>query len=144
MVKIICNLKFRTKKYFVTQLSVAATLICLFPQPHSQAYPVFCSLVCIQYNTRRRKSTKKKRGRPGNTCHVNDIWWTRGGYRGDIQISRLQHQAFQRQPKPQKFIDQQYLTSPMRNSLYGLLHTSLQLNTAPPLHPPHVHQTSFT
>ena len=24
----------------------------------------------------------KKRGRPGNTYHVNDIWWTRGGRRG--------------------------------------------------------------
>ena len=23
-----------------------------------------------------------KRGRPGNTCHVNDVWWTRGGGRG--------------------------------------------------------------
>ena len=24
----------------------------------------------------------EKRGRPGNTCHVNDVWWTRGGRRG--------------------------------------------------------------
>ena len=48
----------------------------------SQAYPVFfCSSVCVQYNTRRRKSAKK-RGRPGNTCHVNDVWWMRGGRRG--------------------------------------------------------------
>ena len=25
---------------------------------------------------------REKRGRPGNTCHVNDVWWTRGGRRG--------------------------------------------------------------
>ena len=24
----------------------------------------------------------EKRGRPGNTCHVDDVWWTRGGRRG--------------------------------------------------------------
>ena len=24
----------------------------------------------------------RKRGRPGNTYHVNDVWWTRGGRRG--------------------------------------------------------------
>ena len=25
---------------------------------------------------------ERARGRPGNTCHVNDVWWTRGGRRG--------------------------------------------------------------
>ena len=25
---------------------------------------------------------REKRGRPGNTYHVNDVWWTRGGRRG--------------------------------------------------------------
>jgi len=24
----------------------------------------------------------EKRERPGNTYHVNDVWWTRGGCRG--------------------------------------------------------------
>ena len=41
----------------------------------------FCSSVCVQYNTWKRKSDKK-RGRPGNTYHVNDVRWTRGGHRG--------------------------------------------------------------
>ena len=26
---------------------------------------------------------QKKTGRPGNTYQVNDVWWTRGGRRGD-------------------------------------------------------------
>ena len=49
-------------------------------QPHSQASPVFCSSVCIQYNTRRRalllpcytehKPKNKKRGRPGNEASL--------------------------------------------------------------------------
>ena len=25
----------------------------------------------------------EKRGRPGKTYHVNDVWWTRGGCRGE-------------------------------------------------------------
>ena len=25
---------------------------------------------------------RKKRGRPGNTYHVNDVWWTQGGHMG--------------------------------------------------------------
>ena len=27
---------------------------------------------------------REKRGRPGNTYHVNDVWWTRGGREVDI------------------------------------------------------------
>ena len=30
------------------------------------------------YNTQKQKGDKKWE-RPGNTYHVNDIWWTRGG-----------------------------------------------------------------
>ena len=50
-------------------------------QPLSQAYPSFSLSVCIQYNTLQAEE-RKKRGRPGNTCHVNDVWWTQGGGRG--------------------------------------------------------------
>ena len=44
--------------------------------------PRFRSSVCVQYNARQRKSAKKKWGRPGNTYHVNDVRWTRGGRGG--------------------------------------------------------------
>ena len=45
--------------------------------------PQFCSLVCIQYNVQKRKGSEKC-GRPRNTYHMNDVWWMRGGCRGDI------------------------------------------------------------
>ena len=35
---------------------------------------------CIQYNTRKRKTQRKWR-RPGLIHHMNDVRWTRGGYR---------------------------------------------------------------
>ena len=49
--------------------------------PRSQAYPIFCSLVCVQYSTPRRN---KKRGRTGNEAthkahrklHINDACTT--------------------------------------------------------------------
>ena len=43
----------------------------------------FYPLVCVQYNTRMRKSSEKRR-RPGNTYHVNDMRWTRGGREVDV------------------------------------------------------------
>ena len=51
--------------------------------------PCFCSSVCVQFNTWKRKSSKKtpkKQGRPGNTYDmndVNDVRWTRGGHGGE-------------------------------------------------------------
>ena len=44
-----------------------------------QGSPVFHSMVCVQYNTRK---SSEKRGRPGNTYHMNDVWWLRGGRGG--------------------------------------------------------------
>ena len=46
--------------------------------------PRFCSLVCIQYNTRKWKSGKKKRGRPGNTYRYI-TWMTSGGREVDVR-----------------------------------------------------------
>ena len=43
--------------------------------------PRFFVLRFALYNTRKRKSSEK-RGRPGNTYHVNDVQWTRGGRGG--------------------------------------------------------------
>ena len=51
-----------------------------------QALLGFHSSVCIQYNTRKWKSGKK-RGRPGNTYQVNDVWWTWSGRRGGGGLS---------------------------------------------------------
>ena len=34
--------------------------------------PLFCSLVCVQYNTQKWRNTEKW-GRPGNAYYVNDI-----------------------------------------------------------------------
>ena len=47
----------------------------LVPRPPSF---FFCSSVCVQYNTQKRKSCEEW-GMPGNTYHVNDVWWMRGG-----------------------------------------------------------------
>ena len=44
---------------------------------------IFYLSVCIQYNTRKRKSDVK-RGRPGNTYHMNDVRWTSGGRKVDM------------------------------------------------------------
>ena len=43
-----------------------------------QVYPVFCSSVCVNNNTRMQKSSKKW-GRPGIIDHVSDVRWTQGG-----------------------------------------------------------------
>ena len=43
-------------------------------QHRSQASPVICSSVCVQ-----QWKSAKKRGRPGNTYHMNDVWWMQGG-----------------------------------------------------------------
>ena len=47
--------------------------------PRSSTF--YCSSVCIQCNTRKQKSSKQ-RGRPQNTYHVNEVWWTWGGHMG--------------------------------------------------------------
>ena len=47
--------------------------------PRSSTF--YCSSVCIQCNTRKRKSSKQQ-GWPKNTYHVNDVWWTWGGHMG--------------------------------------------------------------
>ena len=60
--------------------SLCGCLIASFP-----GLPRLCSLVCIQYNTRKWKSGEKQ-GRPGNTYHMNDIWWTQGGCRGGYKM----------------------------------------------------------
>ena len=43
--------------------------ISLVPKPL-----LFCCSVCVHYNTRKQKSGEK-RGRAGNTYHVNDVRW---------------------------------------------------------------------
>ena len=42
--------------------------------------PRFCSSVCIQYDTRKRKSGKNREGL-GTLNHVNDVRWTQSGHR---------------------------------------------------------------
>ena len=48
----------------------------------------FCSLVCIDNNTRMWKSGEEW-GRPGIAHQVSDVMWTRGGHRGDGARSRF-------------------------------------------------------
>ena len=45
--------------------------------------PFFFFSVCIQHNTQSAEE-REKRGRPGNTYHMNDVWWMRGGRRGGL------------------------------------------------------------
>ena len=52
--------------------------------------PLFCSLVCVQYNTQKWRNTEKW-GRPGNTYHVNDIRWRWGWRRGGEGVHIQQH-----------------------------------------------------
>ena len=52
--------------------------IASFPAPPP---PVLCSSVCIQHNTRKLKSGEIQR-RPGNTYHMNGVWWTPSGHGG--------------------------------------------------------------
>ena len=46
--------------------------------PRSQASPVFCSSVCVYTEVEEHEKWE----RPGNTYHVNDVRWARGGCRG--------------------------------------------------------------
>ena len=55
-VKVICN-------FAVDQVKLA-----LFP-----GLPVFGSALCAW-----NQKSDEKQGRPGNTHHVNDIWWMQG------------------------------------------------------------------
>ena len=59
-------------------MTIAIVHYSLVPRP-----PLFLvfQLVCVQYNTRKQKSGEKWE-RPGNTYHVNDVWWMRCGHRG--------------------------------------------------------------
>ena len=43
--------------------------------------PSFLFFSSVQYDTRRQKSGEVQ-GRPGNTYHMNYVWWTRGGHVG--------------------------------------------------------------
>ena len=65
----------------VTRVTLTVFQTLVFPP--SQASPVFCSLVCVQYNTQKRNSGEKWE-RPGNTYYVNDVRWTQGGCEGDV------------------------------------------------------------
>ena len=58
----------------------------LLPSLAPRLPPFFfcCSSVCIQYNTRKRKSGKQS-GRSGNTYHVNDVWWMWGVVQTHVQ-----------------------------------------------------------
>jgi len=53
-------------------------------QPRSQASPVFCSSVCIQYNTRKRKSVKN-----GVGLGTPITWMTSGGRKVDVRGERV-------------------------------------------------------
>ena len=83
---------------------------------------LLCSLVCVQYNTCKRKSTKKRR-KPGNTYHVNDDWWTRGGRRqrgphsNNVLDSSIKHSNDSQDSRRSR--DQQYSTLLVRNTLCG-------------------------
>ena len=57
-----------------------------FYLPRSQASPVLCSSVCVQYNTRKRKSAKK-RERPGLIHHVSDVRVHLGGRENDVRLT---------------------------------------------------------
>ena len=51
--------------------------------PRSQAYPVFFFFVLqFVFSIIHGGGRARKWGRPGNTCHVDDVWWMRGGRRG--------------------------------------------------------------
>ena len=73
----------------------------------------------------------KKRGSPGNTYHVNDVWWTRGGRRGgrgthSNNVLEFIIECSNDSQDPRRSRDCQYSTlPPVRNLLYGLLYTSL-------------------
>ena len=68
------------------------------------------------------------RGRPGNTYHVNDVRWMRGGRRGEGPHSNnildftIEHSNDSQDSWSSQ--DRQYSASLVRNSLYCLLHTS--------------------
>ena len=52
-------------------------------QPRSQASSVFFFFVLwFAFRIKHESGRAQKRGRPGNTYHVNDIWWTGGGCGG--------------------------------------------------------------
>ena len=100
--------------------------------------PHFCSLVCIQYNARKRKGSEKC-GRPRNTYHMNDVWWMRGGCRGDI--AHLQTHVINNRASEVEYYRCENLGS------WLLLEHSMKSSTlfecGSLLRPPHIHQMSF-
>ena len=48
-----------------------------------QASPIFCSSVCVQYNTWKWKSTKNREGLVSSVMY--DIRWMRGGRDNDVR-----------------------------------------------------------
>ena len=95
-------------------------------QPRSQASSIFCSSVCVQYNTRKQKSGETKKA--WDTYHVNDVRWTRGtcrcrrgegsAFKYMKQRTRLHHQVLCHQARPQLFT---------RSQVHVLCLTSMQL-----------------
>ena len=83
---------------------------------------------------------REKWGRPGNTYHVNDVWWMQGGRKVDIggrgpRANNVLDFIIERSNDSQDSWgsqDWQYSTSPVRISLYRLLHTSWLMGKAPP------------
>ena len=67
----------------------------------------------------------KKRGRLGNTYHMNGIWWTRGGRGGGAAV-----------PNSRLSLERSMMKS---NMLF-----ECELLPLPPLRPPRVHQALFT
>ena len=57
--------------------------VSLIPRP-----PSFLPSFYVHSNTWERK-TGEKQGRPGSFHHMNDIWWMRGGRRGEGPILNL-------------------------------------------------------
>ena len=101
--------------------------------------PHFCSLVCIQYNARKRKGSEKC-GRPRNTYHMNDVWWMRGGCRGDI--AHLQtHVINNRASEVEYYRSCEHLGSWL--SLEHSMKSSTLFECGSLLRPPHIHQMSF-
>ena len=100
--------------------------------------PHFCSLVCIQYNARKRKGSEKC-GRPRNTYHMNDVWWMRGGCSGDI--AHLQtHVINNRASEVEYYRSCEHLVSWL--SLEHSMKSSTLFECGSLLRPPHIHLES--
>ena len=116
----------------VTLLVLTMAFSSLVPRPPS--FFLFFGLRSVYYT---EAEEREKRGRPGNTYHVNDVWWTRGGRRGGRgpRSNNVLNFIIERSNDSQDSWgsqDWQYSTSPVRISLYRLLHTSWLMGNAPP------------